>query len=38
MGTIYNGMNGTVDWYNNSFNRRNWKTDEKELKANVKEF
>ena len=38
VGTIFNGMNGTVDWYNYGNNRRNWKIEKEEIKANVKEF
>ena len=38
LGTIFDGMNGTNDWYNCSDNQRNWRKEKVELFANVSSF
>ncbi len=35
LGTIWNGINGTVDWYNQGDNRRNFANNDAEIRANV---
>eukprot|EP01083_Nonionella_stella_P297454 1010095_1 len=38
LGTIWNGINGTHDWYNTSENRRNWSDDKDPVTANVSQY
>ena len=35
VGTVYSGMNGTVDWNNTSNNRRNWQKEEESLQPTI---
>eukprot|EP01083_Nonionella_stella_P103580 295876_1 len=38
LGTIWSGINGTVDWYNQFDNRRNWAKEVAEIRSNVRNY